>query len=77
MDETSPRRPPQAFDVPQALKLCPWCSGKLGFVAAYPVAALTPFQIAEPPPAINVPPELRSTRAWVCLTPHCRYRERG
>jgi hypothetical protein len=68
--------PRPALDSNQS-RVCPWCAGELGFAAAYPLAALVPFALAESIQAAQVPVEFRSVPAWVCRTPHCRYRERG
>lgn len=53
---------------------CPWCGGRLELQLSYPRRQLIPGAlqaIAEE----KVPEGLRTTTAWVCATPHCRFRE--
>lgn len=58
----------------QVLKTCPWCRGALGFQPYYPVMRLFPGNTWRP--ADDVLPEpLRTLPAWVCETPHCKFRE--
>jgi hypothetical protein len=57
-----------------ALKSCPWCRGALAFDRRFPVVHLVPggtrFARQE-----EIPEPLRTVAAWVCETPHCKYRE--
>jgi hypothetical protein len=56
------------------LKACPWCAGPLAFTPAYPVTHLAPGE-ATSVREEDIPAALRTVPAWICTTPHCRYRE--
>jgi hypothetical protein len=56
------------------LKACPWCGGGLAFTPAYPVTRLAPG-VARRLREEDIPAPLRTVPAWICTTPHCRYRE--
>ena len=60
----------------RVLKVCPWCSGPLAFEPYYPVMRLIPGdspKVRE----YDLPSALRTVPAWVCETPHCKYREKA
>ena len=68
--------PDRRSDVPgrRALKTCPWCRGTLVFEPLYPIMRLfpgtSPILAAD-----RLPEPLRTVPAWVCDTPHCKFRE--
>jgi len=53
---------------------CPWCGGRLELQKAYPLRRLIPGD-ARARAEEHIPEAIRTTRAWVCSTPHCRFRE--
>jgi hypothetical protein len=55
-------------------RACPWCGGQLELRDAYPLTHLIPGEVGARAHD-HIPESLRTTRAWVCATPHCRYRE--
>ena len=71
-EEQAPERRQPAAVATQ--KYCPWCHGLLELKPSFPLRGMIPgdvrFRGEE-----NVPEALRTIRAWVCATPHCRYRE--
>jgi hypothetical protein len=58
----------------RVVKTCPWCRGPLAFDARFPVVRLMPgaTRFARHD---EIPEPLRTVPAWVCGTPHCKYRE--
>jgi hypothetical protein len=55
-------------------KTCPWCGGLLLFQPSYPVRRLIPGETRTLEDR-EVPERLRTIPAWVCRTPHCKFRE--
>jgi hypothetical protein len=55
-------------------KSCPWCGGRLELQKSYPLRQLIPGE-EQARADDHIPEALRTTPAWVCATPHCRYRE--
>ena len=55
-------------------KRCPWCQGRLILKPRFPIRGLIPGEVRFRGEE-NIPEALRTIRAWVCATPHCRYRE--
>jgi hypothetical protein len=55
-------------------RTCPWCHGQLSLKAGSALEELIPGGIVARPNG-DLPLELRSVAAWVCDTPHCRYRK--
>ena len=55
-------------------KICPWCQGKLVLQPAFPLRKMIPGDVRARGED-DIPEALRTIRAWVCATPHCRYRE--
>ena len=53
---------------------CPWCGGRLELRSGYPRDQLVPGEPRAREDA-GIPESFRTTRAWVCATPHCKYRE--
>lgn len=53
---------------------CPWCGGRLQLAPAFPRHAMIPGDVSAWADG-DVPETFRTVRAWVCGTPHCRYRE--
>ena len=53
---------------------CPWCGGDLVLHTGYPFRQLFPGELRVSGEEV-VPEYLRLTTAWVCTTPHCRYRD--
>jgi len=53
---------------------CPWCGGELVLRPRYPRNAMVPGEVRAWEET-DVPEALRTVRAWVCSTPHCKYRE--
>jgi hypothetical protein len=66
-------RLPAASDENSAGRTCPWCSGLLELRSAYPILSLFP----EPPGTAAIPELIHTAPAWVCQTPHCKYRARA
>jgi hypothetical protein len=58
----------------RVLKVCRWCAGPLAFTPAYPVTHLAPGE-ATALRDEDIPARLRTVPAWICTTPHCKYRE--
>jgi hypothetical protein len=56
-----------------ASPLCPWCHGELILSTSSSLDELVPGGVRARAGS-DVPPEVRSIAAWVCQTPHCRYR---
>jgi hypothetical protein len=56
------------------IKVCPWCGGPVVFEPYYPVTRLIPGE-ARRVEEKEIPERLRTVPAWVCETPHCRFRE--
>lgn len=57
-----------------AARTCPWCRGRLVLEPRFPLRKMIPGEVREAAHA-NVPEALLTIPAWVCATPHCRYRE--
>jgi hypothetical protein len=55
-------------------KSCPWCGGRLELQKGYPLRRLIPGDARARADA-HIPEAMRTIRAWVCATPHCRFRE--
>ena len=55
-------------------KQCPWCQGQLVLKPSFPLRAMSPGEVRATGEE-HIPEALRTIRAWVCATPHCRYRE--
>ena len=55
-------------------KACPWCGGRLELQQRYPLTGLFAGEVRARGDD-HIPESLRTTRAWVCATPHCRYRQ--
>jgi hypothetical protein len=55
-------------------KTCPWCGGRLELQKNFPLRRLIPGETRARADD-HIPEALRTTRAWVCATPHCRFRE--
>jgi hypothetical protein len=53
---------------------CPWCRGRLVLQPTFPLRKLIPGDPRGREDS-SIPEALRTIRAWVCATPHCRYRE--
>lgn len=53
---------------------CPWCKGRLELRPSFPLRQMIPGDVRARSEE-DVPEALRTIRAWVCATPHCRYRE--
>lgn len=53
---------------------CPWCQGRLVLQPSFPLRQMIPGD-ARARADDNIPEALRTIRAWVCSTPHCKYRE--
>jgi hypothetical protein len=70
----APERP-QGISQRRSVKTCPWCNGSLVFEPRYPVMRLIPGATTRVPREDDVPEPLRTVAAWVCGTPHCRFRE--
>ena len=67
MDEATVREPWNA----EALSMV---RGPAGVAAEFSPAAMIPGEMRAPSRRPH-PEALRTIRAWVCATPHCRYRE--
>ena len=53
---------------------CPWCNGRLELRNRFPLRDMIPGE-ARARAEEGIPEALRTIRAWVCATPHCKYRE--
>ena len=60
--------------IPGMQKRCPWCQGTLVWKPSFPLRAMIPGEVRARGED-HIPEALRTIRAWVCATPHCRYRE--
>jgi hypothetical protein len=58
------------------LRPCPWCGGRLDLQDGFPLKRLIPGELHVRGEE-QVPEALRTVQAWVCSTPHCRFRERA
>jgi hypothetical protein len=56
------------------VRSCPWCLGRLELQPRFPLLQMIPGDVRAGG-GENIPEALRTIRAWVCATPHCRYRE--
>ena len=54
--------------------MCPWCRGRLVLQPSYSILGMIPGDARARADA-DVPEALRTIRAWVCATPHCKFRE--
>jgi hypothetical protein len=54
--------------------MCPWCRGRLVLQPSFPLRQMIPGD-ARARAEEDIPEALRTIRAWVCATPHCKYRE--
>ena len=59
---------------PVQQKHCPWCQGPLVLKPSFPIRGMIPGEVRFRGED-HIPEALRTMRAWVCATPHCRYRE--
>jgi hypothetical protein len=59
---------------PPGTRTCPWCNGRLILRPSFPLNELIPGEVRARGDA-SIPEALRTVRAWVCSTPHCKYRE--
>ena len=57
-----------------AERTCPWCRGRLVLQPSFPLHRLIPGE-GRARGEEKVPEALRTIRAWVCATPHCKFRE--
>ena len=57
-----------------SVKLCPWCQGRLVLEPSFPLRNMIPGDVRARGED-DIPEALRTIRAWVCTTPHCRFRE--
>jgi hypothetical protein len=71
-EQKSVERRPLASPVRK--KRCPWCQGRLVLKPSFPLRAMIPGEVCARRDE-HIPEALRTIRAWVCATPHCRYRE--
>ena len=71
-EERAVERRPSA--IPGMQKRCPWCQGPLEWKPSFPLRAMIPGEVRARGED-HIPEALRTIRAWVCATPHCRYRE--
>lgn len=55
-------------------KSCPWCHGRLELQPRFPLRQMIPGDVRAGI-GEGIPEALKTIRAWVCATPHCRYRE--
>jgi hypothetical protein len=55
-------------------RTCPWCQGTLVLEPSFPLRQMIPGDVRARGEE-GVPESLRTIRAWVCATPHCKYRE--
>jgi len=56
------------------VRACPWCLGPLVLQPSFPLRQMIPGD-ARARADENIPEALRTIRAWVCSTPHCKFRE--
>ena len=56
------------------LRTCPWCQGHLVLQPRFPLRQMIPGD-ARAGGEEHIPEIFRTIRAWVCATPHCKYRE--
>lgn len=56
------------------VRSCPWCQGHLVLQNSFPLRQMIPGG-ARARAEEDIPEALRTIRAWVCATPHCKYRE--
>jgi len=73
MPEEKHREGPQVAG-PVRQKRCPWCQGHLELKPSFPIRAMIPGDAGSRGEE-HIPEVFRTMRAWVCATPHCRYRE--
>ena len=64
----------QTADKALGVSMCPWCRGRLVLQPSFPLRQMIPGD-ARARADENIPEALRTIRAWVCATPHCKYRE--
>ena len=62
------------FASPGKQKRCPWCQGRLVLKPSFPIRGMIPGEVRAWGED-HIPEALRTMRAWVCATPHCRFRE--
>lgn len=55
-------------------RACPWCKGRLVLESSFPLRQLIPGEVRARAEQ-NVPEQMRTVKAWVCSTPHCKFRE--
>ena len=63
-------------NVPQGpgAKSCPWCQGRLELQPRFPLRQMIPGDVRAGS-GEDIPEAFKTIRAWVCATPHCKYRE--
>lgn len=55
-------------------RACPWCKGRLVLESSFPLRQLIPGDVRARSEE-HIPEQMRVVKAWVCSTPHCRFRE--
>jgi hypothetical protein len=75
MSDSKPFPDRRRASTSQAIKTCPWCAGALQFDGSFPVVRLVPGDTRLATREQDIPEPLRTIPAWVCQTPHCKYRE--
>jgi hypothetical protein len=55
-------------------RACPWCNGRLVLQSSFPLNRLIPGELHARADE-GIPEQMRTVRAWVCSTPHCKFRE--
>jgi hypothetical protein len=73
-EKTRERRRAAVAVATAAQQQCPWCRGRLELKPSFPIRAMIPGDVRARGEE-HIPEALRTIRAWVCATPHCRYRE--
>ncbi len=53
---------------------CRWCHGTLVLQPSFPLRQMIPGDVRARGED-HIPEALRTIRAWVCSTPHCKFRE--
>ena len=67
-------RPAAGESAAQSPRACPWCGGPLVLEPRYPRRSLIPGACGVTSDD-HIPETFRTVRAWLCATPHCRFRE--
>jgi hypothetical protein len=74
MTEQEPPERRKRDEKSPAVQLCPWCGGRLVLQNRFPLRKMIPGD-GHARAEDGIPESLRTIRAWVCATPHCKYRE--